>query len=159
MPSLGGVGRDFVSGVRVSAIDTRKRKQLFNKKYSFEGAASLHVLVAVSEASGLPWRPTYLAFRTPIRVAWIQLDKRNFATVLRETARANGHTRRYVCASRNCSVSAARATVRDKVVGTPVSAPSGNNSGIAGAHEIRHIFTNTAAIAQSVRANFVSAAA
>ena len=159
MPSLCGVGRDFVSSVRVSAIDTRKRKQLFSKKYSFEGAASLLVLVAVSVASGLPWRPTYLAFRTPIRVAWIQLDKRNFATVPKETARANGHTRRYVRASRNCRVNGAGAAVRDKVVGTTVSVTSGNHSGIAGAQEIRHLFTNTAAIVQSVRAQFVSAAA
>jgi hypothetical protein len=154
MPSLGGVGRDFVSGRRVSAFDTRRKTS--------EGV----VVVEVIEASGLLWTPTDLAYRTPI--GWATL-KRNFVTVT-ETARANGRTlsvlrsvfqkcRSNVRISRNCRVNSAGATVRNNTVGTTASATSGNNIGITGAREVRDISTNTTASVQFVRAKLVGTAA
>ena len=60
MPSLGGVGRDFVSGRRVSAFDTRRKTN--------ECVVEVEVIdvIEVIEASGLLWTPTNLAYRTPI---------------------------------------------------------------------------------------------
>ena len=59
MPSLGGVGRDFVSDRRVSAFDTRRKTS--------EGVVEVKVIevVEVIEASSLLWTPTELAYRTP----------------------------------------------------------------------------------------------